>query len=533
MLFNLRYLLAWLALLIIEFLPQINSFCGDWNRWGGPDNSGNMYSAEKNTPVEFDPGKLKQGSDDIDFSTTKNVRWIAKLGSQSYGNVVVGNGKVLIGTNNEFPRDNRHKGDRSILLCLSEKTGEFLWQLVIPKHRAGKAIDYDNLGLLCSPTIIGNRIYIISTRGEVLCLDIDGMKNGNDPPFLDEANYVVQDTDTPSSTPGEKDADIIWLFNMLDEVGSLPHNAVNGSPLVIGNILYATTSNGADFNHNYGYVPFPFAPNVIALDATTGRLIATDDAQNGMNIFHGQWSSISSGKVNDNNLIFYGGGDGWLYALNAKPIKKSDKYILPVIWKADCNPPEYKFRDGAKIKYPDPNGPSEIVSTPVFFSNRVYVTIGQDPENGEGVGRLLCFDATRSDNITTNGLIWDCKDIKRSLSTVSIDPETGLLFVADFSGFVYCFDALNGKMFWSYDMKGHIWGSTLVADGKVYVGNEEGDFVVLPAKKEFNPLKDKPLFSTNFGSPIYSTPVIANGVLYVSTPTTLYAITNKTDKNTN
>ncbi len=220
-------------ILVLMFLCAIG-FAEDWPRWGGPGNSGNMFGKETDAPAEFNPGKLKPDSEEIDPSTTVNVKWTARLGSQSYGNVVVARGKVLIGTNNEFPRDRRHIGDRSILLCLSEETGEFLWQLVIPKHPAGKAIDWDNLGLLCSPTISDNRVYIVSTRGEVLCLDIEGMQNGNDGPFLDEANYVVQDTGTTPIEPGLKDADIIWRFNMLDELGVLPHNAANGSPLVSG-----------------------------------------------------------------------------------------------------------------------------------------------------------------------------------------------------------------------------------------------------------------------------------------------------------
>lgn len=510
-------------ILLIFWFIVFKCWGADWSRWGGSDNSGNMYSPEKNAPVDFDTGKPNDKGE-IDLSTTKNVKWAARLGSQSYGNVTVAKGKVFIGTNNEYPRDERHTGDRSILLCLSEQTGELLWQLVITKHPAGKAIDWDNLGLLCSPTIENNRVYIVTTRGEVLCLDIEGMCNGNDGPFTNEANYVILDTGQAPVEPGKKDADIIWRFNMLDELGVLPHNAVNGSVLILENTVYTTTSNGVDPNHNY--VPFPFAPSVIALNKVTGELIAEDGTNNGMNIFHGQWNSITSGRVNNRDLIFFGGGDGWLYALDSKPVKQDGKSVLPVVWKADCNPEEYKFKNGVPIKHPDPDGPSEIVATPVFYRNRVYVAIGQDPEHGEGVGRLTCWDATKTGDITKSGLVWDFREIKRSLSTVSIDPQTGLLFIADFSGFVYCLDAENGKLYWIFDMKSHVWGSTLVVDGKVYVADEDGDFVVLPAKKEFDPKKDKPIFETNLKEPCYSTPVFANGVLYVSTPSYLYAITN-------
>ena len=81
-------------------------------------------------------------------------------------------------------------------------------------------------------------------------------------------------------------------------------------------------------------------------------------------------------------------------------------------------------KDGKPIKYPAAEGPSEINATPVFWKNRVYVAIGQDPEHGEGVGILTCIDATKTGDITQTGKIWSYDKIHRSISTVSIDPET-------------------------------------------------------------------------------------------------------------
>ena len=95
--------------------------------------------------------KFKGGSEEVDRSNLENLKWVAKLGSQSYGNVTVAQGRVFIGTNNENPRDPRHVGDRSILMCFDEKTGELLWQLVVPKLASGKVNDWESLGLLSSP----------------------------------------------------------------------------------------------------------------------------------------------------------------------------------------------------------------------------------------------------------------------------------------------------------------------------------------------------------------------------------------------
>lgn len=491
----------------------------DWPGWGGSDPGRNMYSPAKNLPDQFDPGKFKAGSEDIDMATTKNVKWVAKLGSQSYGNTTVANGRVYVGTNNDSPRDPKHQGDRSILMVFDEKTGEFLWQLVVPKLASGKVNDWENLGLLSSPLVEGDRVYLVTSRCEVICLDVNGLANGNDGPFKDEGQYVVG-PGKPKEEISAKDADIIWVYDMMDELGVFPHNASNSSPLIVGDLVYVCTSNGQDWTHSN--IPSPLSPSFIAVNKKTGELAGEDDAAIGNNIYHGQWTSGSTGKVNGKDLVFFGGGDGICYAFDAKPVEDDGVQWLKKVWWFDANPPEYKVdKDGKPIRYPLADGPSEINATPVFYKNRIYVATGQDPEHGEGVGHLVCLDATKTGDITKTGVIWSYKKIHRSISTVSIDPATGLLFIGDFSGFVHCLDAETGQVYWTHDMKAHMWGSTFVADGKVYIGDEDGDLVVMAATKE-----KKLISEANLGAPVYSTPIVANGVLYIASNTHLYAFQN-------
>ncbi len=489
----------------------------DWPQWGGNDPGRNMYSPAKGLPEMFDPGKFKKGTQEIDMATTKNVRFVVKLGSQSYGNATVSQGKVFVGTNNDSPRDPQHQGDRGILQCFDEKTGAFLWQLVVPKLKSGKVNDWEGLGILSSPTVEANRVYLVTSRCEVICLDINGMADGNDGAFKEEGSYFTKDTGKTSATVGPKDADIIWVYDLMEELGVFPHNASNSSPLIVGDKVYVCTSNGQDWTHVN--VPAPMAPSFVALNKKSGELMGEDNAGIGPRIFHGQWTSPSTGMVDGQSQIYFGGGDGVLYAFDSKPVKEDDTDLLKKVWWFDCVPPEYKAKDGKPIKYPAADGPSEVNSTPVFYKNRVYVAIGQDPEHGEGVGRLVCVDATKKGDVTGTGLIWDYKGIHRSISTVSIDPETGLLFVADFSGYVHCLDAETGKVYWKHDMKAHMWGSTMVADGKVYVGDEDGDFVVLKAGKVKEVLSE-----TNLGQPVYSTPIVANGTIYVGSNSHLFGL---------
>lgn len=488
----------------------------DWPAWGGTDPGRNMYSPAKGFPAKFNPGKFKPNSEDIDLATTENVKWVVKLGSQTYGNTTVSQGKVLIGTNNATPRDPRFKDDKSVLLCFNEYNGDFLWQLTVPKLASGKVNDWEYLGLLASPFVEGDKVYIVTSRCEVLCLDYNGQANGNQG-FMDEGQYMVG-PGKPKAEVGPKDADILWKYDMMDELGVFPHNASNCSVIVLDDKVFVCTSNGQDWTHVN--IPSPNSPSFIVLDKKTGQLLGEDDAKIGTNIKHGQWTSPSLGKVNGKWQVYFGGGDGILYAFDTEPKKEGDTDYMKKVWWFDAVPQEYKTdKAGKPIKYPAAEGPSEINATPVFYKNRVYVAIGQDPEHGEGVGRIVCVDATKTGDITKTGLIWDFKEIHRSISSVSIDPTNGLLFIADFSGFVFCLDAETGKKLWEHDMQAHMWGSTFAVDGKVYVGDEDGDVVVLASDKT-----KKVLSEVNVGAPVYSTAIVANNTLYLASQTHLFAI---------
>ncbi len=480
---------------------------GEWPQWGG-DGHNNMVSDATGIPLELEPGDKKKGTEEIDMATTKNVKWVAKIGSQSYGTPTIAEGKVLIGTNNEAPRDENHVGDRGIVMCFNEADGEFLWQMVIPKLGAGKVSDWEYLGVCSSPLIHEGKAYFISNRCQVMCVDMDGMKDGNDGPFKDEAKFMASDGNVVE--PGEKDGDVIWVYDMREDLGVFPHNIASSSPSIADGKLVITTSNGVDWSHLN--IPQPQAPCLILLDLETGELIGEEGAGIGAEVMHCNWSSPCVAEVEGEPTIFFGGGDGYLHAFS--PDAKEDEegfLVMPHKWKIDGNLPEYrKDEDGEPIKYAPFEGPSEFICSPVYVDGKVYALIGQDPEHGEGVGRMICVDAKSGE------LVWDYTDIERGISTMSI--ADGLAYGADYRGRVHCVDAATGEPYWAYDTKSHIWGSTLVADGKVYIGNEDGEVIVLKHGKEMEKLG-----VIEFDAPVYASPVVANGVLYIASQTHLYA----------
>jgi outer membrane protein assembly factor BamB len=500
------------AALIALALPLVVR-AEDWPLWGRTAER-NAVSPETGIVDTWAPGDFKQGTEDIDLATAKNVKWVAKMGSQTYGNPTVAGGKVFVGTNNESPRDPEVKGDRGVLLCLDEKTGKLAWQLAIPKLGTGKISDWEYLGLCSSPSIVGDKVYIVTNRNEVMCLDINGMADGNAGPFTTEAQYKAGPGKPPAKI-GPQDADIIWTFSMREELGVFPHNITNCGPLVFGDKVVVSTSNGVDWAHTN--TPNPKAPALVMLDRNTGKLLGEEDEGISSRTLHSNWSTPSHGVVNGKDLIIFGGGDGWCYGFTTDTKKVDDRDVLQLAWKFDANLPQYRMKDGKPLKYATYDGPSEVIATPVFYKGKVFVPIGQDPEHGEGVGNFSCIDASKSGDITSSGKVWNYDKIHRSLATPAIINDT--IFEPDFSGFIHCLDANTGKPLWVYDTKSHVWGSPLVVDGKVYVGTEDGDVIVLEAGKTM-----KVVSKIDMRAPIYSSPVVANGTLYVATQTHLYAI---------
>jgi outer membrane protein assembly factor BamB len=448
---------------------------GNWPMWGGtPDR--NMVSDMKGLPTDWD------------IKTKKNVKWVAKLGSQSYGNPVVSGGLVFVGTNNELLRDPAQPGDRGVLMAFRESDGQFMWQHTHEKLASGRANDWPFQGVASSPAIEGDRLYYVSNRGVVFCLDIQGFRdNENDGKVTDE------------KLKGMNDADVVWSFDMMDQVGSYPHNLSNSSPVIWQDRIFVSTSNGQDESHVN--IPSPRAPSIISIGKANGDLLWEDNSVKDK-ILHGQWSTPSVGTIGGVAQVVSAQGDGWVRGYEAATGKK--------LWEFDTNPKDAVW----------PRTRNEVIATPVIYKDRVYLANGQDPEHGEGVGHFYAIDATKRGDITTSGRLWHFDKIRRSISTAAIAND--LVYIADFSGFLHCLDANTGQLYWTHDVLAAVWASPFVADGKVYLADEDGDVVVMQQGKE-----KKVLAEMNMGSAVYGTPVPANGALILNNRNELYSLAVK------
>ena len=546
----------------VELRPSSKDISGDCNQWCGSPGRNNVRLA-KNLPTDWDIGQLDEETGK--WSGSKHIKWVARLGSQTYGNAVVADGRVYVGTNNggahlkRFPEEI----DLGCLLCFRESDGKLLWQHSSRKLRNGRVQDWPYQGICDAPLVEGDRLWFVSSRGEVVCLDTQGFYDGeNDGPFKDE------------ESKDKHEADVVWYVDMVKDLGIFQHNMCSCSVTVAGDLLFVNTSNGVDNGHVN--LPSPNAPCFIALDKNTGKVLWTDKSP-GTNVLHGQWSSPAYGVLGGVPQVIFAGGDGWVYSFHGQKFADGKPELL---WKFDANPKESKWALNG-------NGDrNNIIATPVLYDGHVFVAVGQDPEHGTGIGHLWRIDPTKHGDVSpelafhvddpenpiphrrlqavikekgevardnpNSAAVWHYAGVDldgsgkldkfrelmhRSCGTVAIKDD--LLFITDFGGLVHCLDAKTGKRHWIYDMLAETWGSPLIADGKVFIGDADGDIAIFnlsadPAVamildrrenvKVEDRDKDQPAFTISMEGTVYTTPIVANNVLYISTNEHLFAI---------
>jgi outer membrane protein assembly factor BamB len=459
--------------------------------FGGTPQRNMVNTIDKDVPIDF---SIEEGKE-------KNVLWSAQLGDKAYGGPVIADGRVYVGTNNHNPRDPKDMTDDSeaVLMVFEEKTGKFLWQL---KHKCPPNAlfnDARSMGLCSTPCIDAGNAYYTTPGCVLVCADAKGK--------------------------------IVWEFDMMKDLKVEPYHLGNCSPLVSGDLVFVITGNGID--DNTGTPNNPKAPSFAAFDKKTGKLAWKSDLP-GAEIVEGQWSNPTLGVVAGKAQVIFPAGDSVLYSFEPTTGK--------LLWKFDCQP----------VKAAPVNGNKAIrnyfISTPVVVGDRLYVGLGVYPgghPNPTKSSHVVCVDITKTGDVSPKNL--DAKDpanknsalvwayggevvprpakgrrvfFEKTISTCAV--AGGLVYIAEEAGYIHCLDAKTGTQLWDDDLKDEIWGSPYCVDGKVFLSTASGTMNIYEAGPKKNVIASLELSPT-----IHSTPVVANGVLYIMTNSKLYAIAEK------
>jgi len=472
-------------LLVLLALP---AHAADYPHWGQGWTRNMCVPGEKNLPVTFKPAKKDYATGKKTLPAQSGVKWMAAIGNVTCTSAIVAEGKVLVGTNNSNPRDPKITDDCGILACFDEKTGKFLWQLAVPKFDEIRWADWYGVGICSTPTVEDGKVYLVTNRSEVVCLDINGTADGK--------------------------AKILWSYNLYEKLGVEQHAASSSSVILDGDLLYIGTGNAVV--HDDTRVASPDSPSLVVFNKKTGKLVAKDNFKIGDTIIHGQWSSPALGVVDGKKRIFYGSANGAVYATDALTKMPNKLQLLDAVWMAHGHPaaqtgpiPQPVHKTGSPCYI--------ITANPVFYDGDLFVYFTQEPFHGMRKGYLARLDPRGTGDKTRSAFKWRY-DIGSSISTPAITKD-GLLFITNFDGELHCIDAKTAECYWTQKLNGRgIWGSPLVVDGKVYIGTGRQYFYVFEASKE------KKLLTKLRVGEVHTSLSAANGVLYVPAGGTLYAV---------
>lgn len=353
-------------------------------------------------------------------------------------------------------------------------------------------------------------------------------------------------------------ADVVWKYDLFNTLGVRPLNATCVTPVIAGDLLLLNSGN--DVDESYQTVPAPEAPAFLAFHKTTGQLIWSDKTPNPNILGNGcSMGAPAVAKIDGVWQAIFAGYDGWLYAFDLESIQRSETLLL---WKFDLNPKESQYRlSGPRNEFSYRGLPT----TPVVVGNHVFAAVGHNPERGEGLGRLWCIDATQrgdlssdlvynksapdgviphkrvqaceadkgdftrpnpnsgvewvytTDDLNKNGQIEFEEQMHLSNSLPAI--HDGLLLTTDLSGLVHCLDVTTGELLWTHDQLANCWSGPLLADGKAWIIDEDGDLSIFALSREKQLIAEIAM-----NSPGYTNLAAANQTLYVATKTQLVAI---------
>ncbi len=505
LLFRINLLAPFLSALIVVngFYISPSLSADDWPMFGRSPNR-NAVSFEKNLPGWWQ-FETRDAGDQV-TQAAKNIKWSAKLGKRSAGEVVVANGLVWVGTNNRQPRDPLLKQAAPVLMCFREKDGQFLYQYVTKIPGDDQFVAFKSTPHNSAPMSEGDRLWFTTVIGEVVCLDVGPL------------------------TRGQRMAREVWKLDMRKDLGVCPSSSFCSEiswptcsiSLPYKDFIYVQTGNGPeDWNQ---LITSPNAPSLICLDKRTGKVIWSDNSP-GKQIMDGQFSSPLVFEIEGQSQVVVPMGDGW--------VRSFDGLTGKLLWQFDANPKDIP-RDLKSGHW------NNLIATPVLYNQRIYLATGKRTYYPfrTGPGWIYCLDPKKRGDISfetvgndgrvqanpNSGMIWrfggaDAKKNHIFSGTVgNLAIHEGLLVAADENGYVDCIDASTGKLCWKHDVRMGIETTPLIVGGKVYVAAEATVYLFALSKEK------KLLGVIETENLVHVSPIAANGSLFLATHDTLYSI---------
>ena len=371
------------------------------------------------------------------------------------------------------------------------------------------------IGSRSSPVVFGNRLYLNSPVGDLantqerlVAIDAETGKVVWEKRFSQYLSDVPQHRASWASPAVDPetgniyvftvaaqlicvapDGKIVWDRSLPDEYGAVTtHGGRTTSPIVEGDkvILNALVLAWGDLNRT--------GNRYFAFDKKTGQTvwIASPQARH----YDTNYSTPIVATIDGTRALIVGGTDGVYHALKVNTGEK--------IWSIEVSK-------------------RAILNSALFRDNVAYITHGEENMDTTEMGMIAAVDATKSGTLAVDAFKWRTRGFLPSFASPVMDDQR--LYTIDNSAIVGAFDLKTGARLWEKSLGTLQKGSPLLADGKLYVGTENGKFYILrPSATGVEVLDEDLLGTEQTPEPIIASPIVADGRVYVTSMDATYAI---------
>ncbi|MEK6324933.1 MAG: PQQ-binding-like beta-propeller repeat protein [Acidobacteriota bacterium] len=384
-----------------------------------------------------------------------------------------------------------------------------------------------------APIVMNGRVFLFNTAGEgesmqerVMCLNADTGK------LLWERRLNVYESDVPprriawSSPVGDpttgnvyvfgacneltalsNDGKVLWSRSLTEEFGAwTTHGGRTVSPIIEGDlVIVSTVTDGwgelAQRRHRY-----------YAFDKRTGEAVWISTP--GGRPFDTTYSTPVVTTINGTRLMIAGAGDG---TVNALKVATGEPVWSYAVSKRGVNP-------GVVLK-----GATAFVSHP------------EENLDSNEMGLLAAVDATAKGSVGKDQIKWAIRQVQLGPASPVVDGDR--IYHIDSGANLFAFDTGTGKELWKQNLGTIQKASPVLADGKLFVGTENGKFFILKPgstgcevldEDELEPV-DKVQIRTEAGDDliaaneqIIASVAISHGRIYLVSTKAIYCIGKKT-----
>jgi len=369
-----------------------------------------------------------------------------------------------------------------------------------------------------APIVMGDRVYLQNTAGQgetlqerVMCLSADTGK------VLWEHRFNVYLSDVPPHRVGwaspvgdpstgnvyvfgvggnlialNRDGKVLWERSLGEDFGLLTtHGGRTVSPIVDGDLVIVSGVVFMWGTHGRGGHRF------IAFDKKTGQTMWVSSP--GMRPYDTTYAPPIIANINGTRLLIQGASDGLVHAL-----------------KPQTGEPVWRYEISKRG-----------LNTGVVVSGTTAIlTHSEENLDSSEMGRMVAVDATAKGDIKPEQVKWTIKGWQGGFSSPVLDGDR--LYQVDNGANIGAFDVNTGKQLWLLNLGTIQKASPVFADGKLYVGTENGKFFILkPSATGCQILDEDTLGTEAHPEAIIASAAVSNGRIYVVSDAGIYAIGKK------